>query len=208
MGQGKTTLFKILSGQESFDNGNLVITKGRRLGVLDQIPEYEPGTTVYQVLDSAFERVYQLKEKIQSLSEQMAKDDAPHLVKEYGSLLHEFEHLGGYTIENSINMVCNGIGIDRKMQNRLFSELSGGEKTRVNLARIILTDANVLLLDEPTNHLDINSLEWLEDYLNSYKGTVVVISHDRYFRIRWQRIIEIEEELLSAMKETTVNMQY
>ena len=76
-GAGKTTLFKILSGQESFDKGNLVITKGRRLGVLDQIPEYEPGTTVYQVLDSAFERVYQLKEKIQSLSEQMAKDDAP-----------------------------------------------------------------------------------------------------------------------------------
>jgi ATPase subunit of ABC transporter with duplicated ATPase domains len=193
-GAGKTTLFKILSGQESFDKGNLVITKGRRLGVLDQIPEYEPGTTVYQVLDSAFERVYQLKEKIQSLSEQMAKDDAPHLVKEYGNLLHEFEHLGGYTIENSINMVCNGIGIDRKMQNRLFSELSGGEKTRVNLARIILTDANVLLLDEPTNHLDINSLEWLEDYLTSYKGTVVVISHDRYFLDKVaERIIEIEE---------------
>ena len=108
--------------------------------------------------------------------------------------MHEFEHLGGYTIENSINMVCNGIGIDRKMQNRLFSELSGGEKTRVNLARIILTDANVLLLDEPTNHLDINSLEWLEDYLNSYKGTVVVISHDRYFLDKVaERIIEIEE---------------
>lgn len=193
-GAGKTTIFKILSGQENYEKGDLIIAKGRRLGVLDQIPEYESSTTVYDVLDSAFEKIYELRDKMQNLSKQMAKDDNPRLVKEYGTTLQEFEVRGGYTTETSINMVCNGIGIDKQMQSRLFSELSGGERTRVNLARIILTDANILLLDEPTNHLDINSLEWLEDYLNSFKGTVVAISHDRYFLDKiTERIIEIED---------------
>lgn len=195
-GAGKTTIFKILSEQENYDKGELFMAKGRRLGILDQIPEYEPGTTVYQVLDSAFEDLYELRDKIQKLSKQMTKDRDPRLVKEYGDVLHEFESRGGYTIETSINMVCNGIGIDSEIHERLFSELSGGERTRVNLARIILTDANILLLDEPTNHLDINSLEWLEEYLNSFKGTVVVISHDRYFLDKIaERIIEIEDGL-------------
>jgi len=193
-GAGKTTLFKIISGTESYEKGELFIAKGRRVGVLDQIPEYGPDTTVYQVLDSAFSEIYELRDRLQILAKQMAENDSPDLVRTYGSLQQEFELRGGYNIETSINIVCNGIGIDKDMQGRLFNELSGGEKTRVNLARIILTDANILLLDEPTNHLDINAVEWLEDYLNTFKGTVIVISHDRYFLDRvTERIVEIED---------------
>ena len=193
-GAGKTTLFKIISGSESYDKGELIIAKGRRVGILDQIPEYGPDTTVYQVLDSAFSEIYELRDRLQSITKQMTESDSPDLVRTFGLLQQEYEIRGGYTIETSINMVCNGIGIDKDMQVRLFNELSGGEKTRVNLARIILTDADILLLDEPTNHLDINAVEWLEDYLNTFKGTVIVISHDRYFLDRIsERIVEIED---------------
>lgn len=193
-GAGKTTLFKIISGSESCEKGEFILAKGRRVGVLDQIREYSPGTTVYQVLDSAFSEIHKLRDKLQSITKQMAHDHASDLVKSYGLIQQEFEIRGGYNIETSINRVCNGIGIDKDMQERLFSELSGGERTRVNLARIILSDADILLLDEPTNHLDINAVEWLEDYLNTFKGTVVVISHDRYFLDRiTEKIVEIED---------------
>ena len=112
----------------------------------------------------------------------------------YGALLSEFEARGGYETETRIKKVCTGLDIDQDMQNKPFSKLSGGEKTRVNLARIILMDPHILLLDEPTNHLDIKSAEWLEEYLQSFKGTVVVISHDRYFLDRVVKvIIEIED---------------
>ncbi len=195
-GAGKTTLFKIISGIEGYEKGELQMAKGRRVGVLDQIPEYTPGTTVYQVLDSAFSEVYGLRDKLNDITKRMTHDDSPQLIKQYGSILQEYEARGGYTIETSIKKVCNGIGIDKEMQERQFSELSGGEKTRVNLARIILTDADILLLDEPTNHLDINAVEWLEEYLSTFNGTVIVISHDRYFLDRvTERTIEIEDGL-------------
>ncbi len=193
-GAGKTTLFKILSGAENYEKGEFLLAKGRRVGILDQIPVYSADTTVYQVLDSAFSEIYELRDSLQSITKRMAESDSPDLLKMYGALQQEYETRGGYTIETSIKRVCNGIGIDEDMQERLFSELSGGEKTRVNLARIILTDANILLLDEPTNHLDINAVEWLEDYLNTFKGTVVAISHDRYFLDRIsEKIVEIED---------------
>lgn len=193
-GAGKTTLFKILSGEETYDKGELILPKGRRIGVLDQIPQYPPETTVYQVLDSAFEDLYALRDRISQLERQMAEDSDPILVKQYGTMTTEFEARGGYTIETSIKRVCNGLGIDPDMQGRRFSELSGGEKTRVNLARIILTDTHILLLDEPTNHLDITAVEWLEEYLETFQGTVIVISHDRYFLDKVaERIIEIED---------------
>lgn len=193
-GAGKTTLFKIISGSENYEKGELILAKGLRVGVLDQIPEYSTGTTVYDVLESAFSEVYELRDLLQTLAKKMANNSPPDLIKQYGTVLHEYEARGGYTIETSIKMICNGIGIDKAMQKRRFCELSGGEKTRVNLARIILTEANILLLDEPTNHLDINAVEWLEDYLNTFRGTVVAISHDRYFLDRIsEKIVEIED---------------
>lgn len=192
-GAGKTTLFKIISGQENYEKGELTVARGRRVGVLDQIPEYLSDTTVYQVLDSAFNELHELKDKLHLLEKRMEEKNNPMDVSQYGSMLSEFEARGGFMIETSIKRVCNGLGIDPDMQRRKFYELSGGEKTRVNLARIILMDTHILLLDEPTNHLDISAVEWLEEYLETFNGTVVVISHDRYFLDKVaEKIVEIE----------------
>lgn len=198
-GAGKTTLFKIISGQEPYDKGDLIIAKGRRVGVLDQIPQYPPETTVYQVLESAFDELFKMKEKLNNLEAEMARTNDPIIIKKYGDLLTEFENRGGFQIQTSINKVCNGLNIDEDMLKRKFSKLSGGEKTRVNLGRIILMDSHILLLDEPTNHLDINSVEWLEEYLQTFDGTVVVVSHDRYFLDRVaDRIVEIEDGIATV----------
>ncbi len=193
-GAGKTTLFKIISGQETYDKGDLIIARGRRIGVLDQIPQYPPETTVLQVLESAFDELFEMRDRLRDMEVKMAQDNDPVVIKQYGNLLTEFENRGGFLIQTSINKVCNGLNIDEDMLKRNFSRLSGGEKTRVNLGRIILMDSHILLLDEPTNHLDINSVEWLEEYLQSFDGTVVVVSHDRYFLDRVaDRIVEIED---------------
>lgn len=198
-GAGKTTLFKIISGQEPYDKGDLIIARGRRVGVLDQIPQYPPETTVYQVLESAFDELFKMKEKLNNLEAEMARTNDPIIIKKYGDLLTEFENRGGFQIQTSINKVCNGLNIDEDMLKRKFSKLSGGEKTRVNLGRIILMDSHILLLDEPTNHLDINSVEWLEEYLQTFDGMVVVVSHDRYFLDRVaDRIVEIEDGIATV----------
>lgn len=193
-GAGKTTLFKIISGQETYDKGDLIIARGRRIGVLDQIPQYPPETTVLQVLESAFDELFEMRDRLRDMEVKMAQYNDPVVIKQYGNLLTEFENRGGFLIQTSINKVCNGLNIDEDMLKRNFSRLSGGEKTRVNLGRIILMDSHILLLDEPINHLDINSVEWLEEYLQSFDGTVVVVSHDRYFLDRVaDRIVEIED---------------
>lgn len=193
-GAGKTTLFKILSGMEQYDEGIVNLTG--TVAILDQIPEYPYNYTVMDVLRISFKRLFEIKQKMKELEEIMAttsdKSFHPSTIKEYGALQIEFENLGGYTMDSDTAKICNGLRISKGMQNRLFSSLSGGERTRVNLGRIILQNPDTLLLDEPTNHLDINSTEWLEDYLSQYKGTVLTISHDRYFLDNLvQRIIEI-----------------
>ncbi|HOQ76634.1 MAG TPA: ABC-F type ribosomal protection protein [Thermoclostridium sp.] len=193
-GAGKTTLFRIISGEEPYDKGDMQIAKGLRVGILDQIPQYPDDATVYQVLDSAFQDLRDLKTSIDALQAELAANPGASVMGRYGALLSEFESRGGYEIETRIRRVCTGLDIGQEMQDKLFSKLSGGEKTRVNLARIILMDPHILLLDEPTNHLDIRASEWLEEYLQSFKGTVLVISHDRYFLDRVvNRIIEIED---------------
>lgn len=198
-GAGKTTLFKILSGDEPYDSGEVQIAKGRRVGVLDQIPEYPDDATVYQVIDSAFDELREIKKRIDAMQAEFAANPGASSMGRYGALLSEFESRGGYEIETRIKKVCTGLDIDQEMQGKLFSSLSGGEKTRVNLARIILTDPHILLLDEPTNHLDIHAVEWLEEYLQSFRGTVVVVSHDRYFLDRVvKKIIEIEDGVATS----------
>ena len=180
-GAGKTTLFKILSGTEDYDSGVLSLSNRERVGVLDQIPDYPEDYTVTDVLTTAFERLLKLKAEMRELEVAMESDPDSGLVKRYGLTQTEFESMGGYVINSTIATVCNGLDIDADMQNRAFKLLSGGEKTRVNLGRIMLQDTGIMLLDEPTNHLDISSVEWLEEYLGQYKGTIVAISHDRYF---------------------------
>lgn len=192
-GAGKTTLFRILTGELDSDAGEVAIAHGRRIGLISQIPVYPVGYTVEDVLQSAFARMRNLSDEMEALSEQMAHgDESAETLHRYGELAAKFEGLGGYDTGTPVNKVANGLSISQELRTRLFDSLSGGEKTRVNLGRLILEDTDILLLDEPTNHLDLHAIEWLEIYLSTFKGTVVAISHDRYFLDRTiTRVIEV-----------------
>ena len=178
-GCGKTTLLKILTGSMDYDEGEVVLAAGKKLGLISQIPVYPNGYTVEDVLATAFVELHRMEGELAELASQMGED--PSLLERYDRLMTTFETSGGYEIATRTNKVCNGLSISQPMREQLFDSLSGGEKTRVNLARLILEDTDILLLDEPTNHLDLNATEWLEDYLEQFKGTVLTVSHDRYF---------------------------
>ena len=194
-GAGKSTLFRILTGELEPDEGQAIIASGRRVGLISQIPVYPAGYTVEDVLRSAFARLRKLGEEMESLTERMAAgENDPALLRRYDTLSARFEAFGGYDTDVAVDKVANGLSISKEMRERLFDALSGGEKTRVNLGRLILEDTDILLLDEPTNHLDLHATEWLEDYIARFRGTVLTISHDRYFLDRIvTRIIEIED---------------
>ena len=193
-GAGKSTLFKILIGELDCDEGTVTISPGHRMGLISQIPVYPEGYTVDDVLRSAFGRLHALTAEMEELAGRMAAGETdPAILKRYGSLSERFEVFGGYDTDVAISKVANGLSISDDMRGRLFDQLSGGEKTRVNLGRLILEDTDILLLDEPTNHLDLHATEWLEAYIQKFRGTVVAISHDRYFLDRSvTRVIEIE----------------
>ena len=193
-GAGKTTIFRIMTGQVDPDEGTVVIAPGKRLGLISQIPVYPEGFTVHDVLDTAFARLHAIEQEMSELAANMANNSSPEIMARYDKLTEAFETGGGYDTETRLNKVCNGLSIDADMRNRLFSALSGGEKTRINLARLILEDTDILLLDEPTNHLDLNATEWLEEYLERFKGTVLAISHDRWFLDKVvKRVVEIQQ---------------
>ena len=179
-GAGKTTLFKLLTGELHPDDGEARTAPGKGVGLISQIPVYPDGYTVLDVLHTAFDHLKAMEEEMAVLAERMGKGD-PADLRRYDTLTAAFEAGGGYDTEIRLNKVCNGLDIPPAMRSQLFAELSGGEKTRVNLARLLLNDTEILLLDEPTNHLDLHATEWLEDYLSRYKGTVLAISHDRWF---------------------------
>ncbi|MCD8051330.1 MAG: ABC-F family ATP-binding cassette domain-containing protein [Clostridiales bacterium] len=193
-GCGKTTLFKILTGEYDYDEGVVSIAPGKRMGLISQIPVYPYGCTVEGVLDDAFVRVHKMEREMEELAAKMAAGDvSAETLNRYDFLSAEFARAGGYDIPVQINKVCNGLGISPEMRKQPFEMLSGGEKTRVNLGRLILEDTDILLLDEPTNHLDLHAVEWLERYLDGFRGTVLAISHDRYFLDRVvNRVIEID----------------
>ena len=194
-GAGKTTVFRMLTGELEPDEGEIQLGAGRRVGLISQIPVYPAGYTVEDVLRSAFARMYRMKDEMDTLAlrmEQGASDETT--LRRYGELNARFEGLGGWDTDTAVNKVANGLSIPQDMRQRDFDCLSGGEKTRVNLGRLILEDTDILLLDEPTNHLDLQATEWLEEYLRKFRGTVVTISHDRYFLDRTvTRIIEIQD---------------
>jgi ATPase subunit of ABC transporter with duplicated ATPase domains len=179
-GGGKTTLFRIITGELEPDAGEVVIGTGKRVGVMTQIPVFPPEYTAEDVLKSAFRRLDELQMKLAALREEMA-EGGESTARAYDRLQTEFEALGGYETDFTLAKVANGLDLPPELRGRLFASLSGGEKTRVNLARLILEQTDILLLDEPTNHLDLRATEWLEDYLAHFKGTVLTISHDRYF---------------------------
>lgn len=193
-GTGKSTLFKIITGLESYDSGIRTVRKDAVIGMLDQIPEY-PGSGVLDVLYSAYEDVHEIHKQMLCLEDLMAGGKHTDSdIKKYGKLQQDFEALNGYELEDNIKRVCNGLQIDTQMCSKKFEALSGGEKTRVMLGKLILQEPDIILLDEPTNHLDIDSIEWLESFLEDYRGSAVVISHDRYFLDKTvNRIVEIEE---------------
>ena len=191
-GTGKTTLFRLMIGELTEDRGDIDIARGKRMGLVSQIPHYPAGYTVEDVLATADARLDDMQERMRRLEQRMAVSSDSVILGEYDELLSRFERLGGYDAEVRRNRVANGLDISPAMRSQLFDSLSGGEKTRVNLARLILEDTDILLLDEPTNHLDMHATEWLEDYLLHFKGTVLAISHDRWFLDTVaQRIIEI-----------------
>ena len=181
-GAGKTTLLKLLTGQLVPDEGEIVLAPGRRLGLISQIPVYPAGYMVEDVLETAFRPLHEMEEEMERLTRRMGEgtpDEAD--LRRYDQLSAAFEAGGGYEMDTDKNKVCNGLTIPAAMRGQLFDQLSGGEKTRVNLALLLLERTDILLLDEPTNHLDLHATEWLENYLEKFKGTVLAVSHDRYF---------------------------
>ncbi len=191
-GCGKTTLFRILCGLERPDEGEASVAPGKRIGLISQIPVFPDGWTTEDVLRDAQRRLYEISARLDKLSGQMEHDASPALLREYDALSEEFRRLGGWEMDAERSRVASGLDITPAMREQAFDTLSGGERTRVNLARLILEDTDVLLLDEPTNHLDLHATEWLEDYILHFKGTVLAISHDRYLLdVVAQRCIEI-----------------
>ncbi len=180
-GAGKTTLFRILTDEIGYDTGDVAIAQGKRIGLVSQIPDYPADFTTEDVLDSAFARLHEMRAEMERLEHLMAEQADKETLRRYDSLTEAFAREGGYDMEFERNKVANGLSIPPQMRAQLFSQLSGGEKTRVNLARLILEKTDILLLDEPTNHLDMHATEWLEEYLLKFPGSVLVISHDRYF---------------------------
>jgi len=193
-GAGKTTLFKILTGQIHSDEGEIMIAPGKKLGLISQIPQYPFGFTTEMVLRTAYAGLMALQRKMERLAIMMAEETTDEILREYDALSVRFQAGGGYEMDVEVEKICNGLGIPPAMREQEFDSLSGGEKTRVNLARLLLEKTDILLLDEPTNHLDLHSVEWLEDYISRFKGTVLTISHDRYFLDRVvKRVIEIAD---------------
>ena len=193
-GCGKTTLFNILTGQMDYDDGEVYVNPNKKLGLISQIPRFPMGFTVEDVLRSAYAELMRIKQKMELIECEMVKVATDDQLREYDRLSNVFQSGGGYDMDVEVDKICNGLAITAEQRSQEFASLSGGEKTRVNLARLLLEKTDILLLDEPTNHLDLNSVEWLEGYINAFKGTVLAISHDRYFIDRVaDRVIEITE---------------
>ncbi|MCU4850408.1 ABC-F type ribosomal protection protein [Bacillus paranthracis] len=183
-GSGKTTIFQLLTGMESLDAGAIHMKKGTRIGHVAQIPKFDESMTVYEVLSSAFKIEKELEREMRTLEKHMAEEQETSvlqkLMERYGIIQEKFAFLGGYEIEANIMKVANGLQVT-ELFPRSFVEISGGEQTKVSLAYMLLQKPDLLLLDEPTNHLDLFAVEWLEQFLKEYNGTLMVISHDRYF---------------------------
>src|SRR5690554_713461 len=200
-GCGKTTVFKIIAGMEPFEEGSLYIKRGTKIGYLSQMPDFNQGftlldelKTIYQELLDMEKNLRQLEQNISEASSNKGQPGLEDLMEEYSKLQHQFELRGGYNYDSKIRQIAYGMGFsEEELQNSVVDNLSGGEKTRLGLVKLLLTEPDLLLLDEPTNHLDLPSIQWLEEYIKNYTGTVIIISHDRYFLDQVvSRIVEIK----------------
>jgi ATP-binding cassette subfamily F protein 3 len=187
-GAGKTTLFKILTSDLEQDSGELFIDKNKKIGYLSQHLSLENTSTIYQELLTVFGSLIEIENKIKELElklnepyDESKREYHEKIIENYTTLSELYDHRGGYTYKGEINRVLKGLGFVEEDYNKNISILSGGQKTRVALCKLLLTMPEILLLDEPTNHLDLDAIEWLEEYLKGYKGTIIIISHDRFF---------------------------
>lgn len=197
-GTGKSTLLKIIKGLENQDSGNIQFFKKCNIGYLEQIPEY-PNMTVRDVLYLPFEKVLSIEEDMRMIEKMLAtpldEKDLNKLLEKYGKLQEAFDKNNGYLISSKIEKIRNGLNINDELFYSMFDKCSGGEKTRVLVAKMLLEEPEILLLDEPTNNLDIKTLEWLEEYIKQYKGSVLVVSHDRYFLDNViSRVLELDSD--------------
>ena len=201
-GAGKTTLLKILSGEDTADSGIVTISKDAKLGYLRQINNLDSELTIIEELYTVIKPIIDMEKKMLDLSEQMksALEDAlEKYYNEYNTLTHNYELLDGYQARSNVNGILKGLGFSEDEFNKPISKLSGGQKTRVFLGKLLLSKPDIILLDEPTNHLDLSSIEWLEGYLLNYKGAIVIVSHDRYFLDKIVgKVIDIENGNVST----------
>lgn len=197
-GEGKTTLLRLLAGLEKPSEGIISWKKNVRIGYLNQIPDYENDTSVYQCLKSVFQELNAISEQLETIENKMAEDieSITTLMSRYGELQTYYEENGGYEIDAKIRKVTYGLNIDHLLDTE-WGNLSGGERTKVGLAQMLIKSTDLLLLDEPTNHLDIKSIEWLANYIENFDGATVIVSHDRYFLDETvDQIIEIDQKML------------
>jgi len=187
-GAGKSTLLNILAGREEPDEGNISIAHNTRVGYLTQITDFHPQNTLREEMLSVFADLRRYERELSELAQQMASTRVQsnsvlhdELLKRYDTLQARYEHANGYTYENRVDQVLDGLEFTREQQTEPVMQLSGGQQTRAALGKLLLQQPDLLLLDEPTNHLDLATLEWLETYLNSWKGAMVIVAHDRYF---------------------------
>ena len=194
-GAGKTTLFKLLLKEEEPDRGEIIRSSGLSIGHISQHLDAETGMTLFDYVETAFADVLAIEQKMRAIEHDLAdttRADHDRLLEKYAELQHDYEHLDGYTLHAEVERVLSGVGFDKEDWHRPIHEFSGGQQNRAMLARVLLTKVDLLLLDEPTNHLDLNGIEFLEEFLQSFKGSFLLISHDRTFLNRTiQKIVEL-----------------
>lgn len=195
-GCGKSTLLGCISGDIAMDSGEISVAAQCRLARLDQIPEYEPGATPWEVIMGAYRDLLQMRDELRCLEKLMGKTDTDleNVMKQYAKVSEEYERANGFACESNARRILTGLGFADSDFHREFAGFSGGQKTRIALARLLAEEPDILLLDEPTNHLDLVSIEWLEDFLISYPGSILVVSHDRRFLDRVvTRIVDLHQ---------------
>ncbi|MBK9768065.1 MAG: ABC-F family ATP-binding cassette domain-containing protein [Chloracidobacterium sp.] len=200
-GAGKTTVFRLITGQEAPDEGEVIKMNGLTLGLLDQHVDFGNAETVHTAALSAFKEIHDIEAEMRQLEKQMETDHSDAVLERYADLQTAFEHADGFSYAARAEAVLLGMGFPSEKWADDVRTLSGGQKNRLGMVRLLLSNSDVLLLDEPTNHLDTDAVEWLEEFLKSYDKTYVVVSHDRYFLDRTtNRVIEIDRGVAVTYK--------